>query len=137
VYVSDYDSDSLTLLSPTFRVTTYNVTFKETGLPSGTYWWARLDGSGITGTARTIEFREPNGTLQPYAVAQLSGYSASRQFGTVHVDGKNLAVTVAYTPLDVRASSSVPAGVRAGAGIHPSPLAGRSSGSQRRSRSSR
>ncbi len=102
VYVADYDSDSLTLLSPTFRVATYSVTFKETGLPSGTDWSVRFDGTGLSSEGKTLVFSEPNGTGQPYAVAQVEGYSVSPEFGTVHVNGH--AVTVRITFASVSAS---------------------------------
>jgi DNA-binding beta-propeller fold protein YncE len=97
VYVANYDSDSLSLLSPTFRVATYNVTFKESGLPKGTSWSIRFDGQGLSSQTRTILFSEPNGTGQPYAVAEVSGYTVSREFGTVHVQGHSLTVTITFT----------------------------------------
>lgn len=97
VYVANYDSDSLTLLSPTFRVATFNVTFKESGLPTGTSWSVRLDGNGLSATTRTIVFSEPNGSGQPYGVAEVAGYSVNREFGTVHVQGHAVTVTITFT----------------------------------------
>jgi YVTN family beta-propeller protein len=97
VYVANYDSDSLTLLSPTFRVATFDVTFKESGLPAGTSWSIRFDGNDLSSARRTIVFSEPNGSGQPYAVAEVAGFTVSPEFGTVHVNGHAITVTITFT----------------------------------------
>ena len=99
VYVANYDSGSLTLLSSTFRVADYNVTFRSSGLPAGTSWWVRLDGSGIPTTAANVTFREPNGTGQPFSVGGATGYAAAPGFGAVNVSGADVTVDLVFTPV--------------------------------------
>ncbi len=96
VAVSNYDSDSLTLLSPTFRVATYNVTFREKGLPAATSWSVTLDGQGRTSSTRTIVDMATNGTQLPYSIAPVSGYVVTPEFGTVHVNGHSVTVTIQF-----------------------------------------
>ncbi len=52
---------------------TYNITFTETGLPSGTNWSVALNGAIETSTVSTIMFTEPNGTY-PYSIGDISGW---------------------------------------------------------------
>jgi YVTN family beta-propeller protein len=106
VYVSNYDSDSLSLLSPTFRVATYAVTFREKGLPAGTEWSVRFDGVGLSSAVRTIVFDEPNGSGQPFAVAEVTGFSVNPEFGAVHVHGHDITVAVRFTRVTVAGPGS-------------------------------
>jgi YVTN family beta-propeller protein len=99
VYVANYDSDSLTLLSPAFRVLTYNVSFHESGLPVGTSWSMRFDGVGRGTSGTELNFTAPNGTLQPYSVGAVAGYTALAQFGTVQIAGTALVVTIGFAAL--------------------------------------
>ena len=99
VFVANYDSGSLTLLSPTVRAATYNVTFEERGLASGTSWWVRLDGVGRMSTGANASFEEPNGSLQPYAIEEVAGYSVSTEFGTVTVNGGAVVISIQFTAL--------------------------------------
>ena len=98
-YVANYDSGSLSLLSSTFRVVEYNVTFRASGLAAGTSWWVRLDGAGVATTAANVTFREPNGTGQPFSVGGAVGYAAAPEFGAVSVDGANVTVDLVFTPV--------------------------------------
>jgi hypothetical protein len=71
------------------RVSTYSVTFNETGLPSGTSWTVRLADSSRTSSAPSIVFSEPNGS---YAFnVSASGYAAGPSSGTVYVTGEPTA----------------------------------------------
>jgi hypothetical protein len=74
----------------------YNVTFDETGLPSGTSWSVTLNGSPESSVTSRIGFIEPNGTLS-YTVAPVSGYTANVTSGSVHIQGANLTVYILWT----------------------------------------
>lgn len=74
----------------------YTVTFKESGLPSGTTWF--VSDSGNTGYAKSpesIHFGLPNGSYSFTATNLSSYYTPSYQF-SVRVDGNNLSETVTF-----------------------------------------
>ena len=74
---------------------TYNVTFTETGLPSGTSWSATLAGSTLSSTTSSIVFQEASGT---YAfTVQASGYTASPGSGSVTVAGADQSQAITFT----------------------------------------
>lgn len=88
------------------QIQLYNVTFVESGLPSGTFWSVQLLGgwgeSGWNGsTSSSINFTVPNGTyyfgVGP-AWSSGTGYIASPAYGNVTVDGANVTVDVTFTP---------------------------------------
>ncbi len=70
----------------------YTVTFKETGLPSGTSWSVTLNGTQHTSTTTTITFTEPNGTY-PYTIVDVSGWHQATvpYRGSVMVNGASVA----------------------------------------------
>lgn len=80
----------------------FNVTFTESGLPSGTPWSVDLNGTTQSGGGSTITFYLVNGT-QPYTVlTPVSGgtgvrYVASPNNGTVTVQGGAVAKSVPYS----------------------------------------
>jgi hypothetical protein len=77
---------------------TYDVTFQESGLPSGTSWTVTLNGSSQDASAPgTIVFVDPNGSL-PWSVAAISGYTPSVTGGTVVINGANVVVDITWTP---------------------------------------
>ncbi len=82
----------------------YNVTFTETGLPSGKSWSVTLNGSTVTSTTSTITFTEPNGTYS-YSIGSVSGYTVSKSTGPVTVNGNNITVSITFSST----SSSPPA----------------------------
>jgi YVTN family beta-propeller protein len=94
VYVANYDSGSLTLLSREFL---YNVTFSESGLPSGKYWSFGFDGRLELTTATSITFTVANGSYS-YFVAGPSSYQVSgfAPGGTLVVNGANLAEALQF-----------------------------------------
>lgn len=75
---------------------TYNVTFVEIGLPTGTSWSVSLNSSLESSTSSSIVFVEPNGTL-PYTVTPISGYTANVTSGMVDVDGADVTVHILWT----------------------------------------
>lgn len=75
----------------------YEVTFNETGLPTGTQWYVIL-GNGalaVTGKGSKIQFYEPNGTyfIQLYA----GRYIANQSTGLVIVSGTNQSFNIKFS----------------------------------------
>ena len=79
----------------------YTVTFSESGLPSGTSWYASLynEGTGSSqeksGTGSTITLTEPNRTY--YFGVGASGYAANPGSGTLTVDGAAVSESIQFT----------------------------------------
>lgn len=86
------------------RVSSYTVTFAESGLPSGAVWevWLGLSYSYLTGPegpAGSLAFGLSNGTYV-WAATELypnTSYIASPLAGSVTVDGANVIVPVSFT----------------------------------------
>jgi hypothetical protein len=79
-------------------ITTYNVTFTETGLALGTSWGAVLD--GIPGGAvapASVVIAAPNGVDPFYVYA--SGYTASPASGNVTVSGAPVTQAITFTAI--------------------------------------
>ena len=74
----------------------YQVTFSETGLPSGTSWSVTLNGSLETSTNSTIIFTEANGTYS-FTVGQVAGYNTSNATGEVDVSGSQVNQDIKFT----------------------------------------
>jgi hypothetical protein len=79
-----------------FGLVTYNVSFSETGLPSGVEWFVNLTGGGsYSSTTSSLYFFEPNGSY-PYTVG-----SANRSYaavgGSVTVNGANVSTLLTYS----------------------------------------
>lgn len=73
----------------------YNVTFLEFGLPSGTEWSVTLDGITLTSTGSAINFDPPNGTYT-YTIQGVAGYSPGKLSGTVNVTGQALDLSITF-----------------------------------------
>ena len=79
----------------------YPVTFSESGLPSGTSWYASLynEATGSSqeksGTGSTITLLEPNGTY--YFGVGASGYAANPGSGILTVDGAGVTQSIQFT----------------------------------------
>ncbi len=73
---------------------TYSVTFKETGLPSGTSWSVSIGAETLSSTTAAIVFSEPNGT-HSYAIGNVPGYHlyTGPYTGSVHVNGAGVTVS--------------------------------------------
>ncbi|HEV8049864.1 MAG TPA: hypothetical protein VGP88_04660 [Thermoplasmata archaeon] len=76
--------------------TTYSLTFNETGLPPDTAWSVTVNGTLLSGTARSLGLVEPNGSY-PYSVGSVASYSPTPSSGTVHVNGRAASVTIAFS----------------------------------------
>lgn len=78
----------------------YNVTFTESGLPSGQQWSVSLNGGApASSTGTTITASLPNGTFA-FVVASV-GYGATPTFGNVTVAGAVVTQSVAFAVLPV------------------------------------
>ena len=79
-------------------ISTYTVTFTESGLPAGTSWSVNLTGSTHTSTSTTVTFTEPNGTYT-YTVGSVTGYTSSPSSGSVMVKGANVSEAITFTAI--------------------------------------
>lgn len=86
MYVTDAGSDALSIIAPSTPPPTYNVSFVETGLPSGMSWGVALNGLLNSSSTNTVAFTQQNGTYS-YTVNSPSGYDASPTSGSVSVSG--------------------------------------------------
>ncbi len=77
-----------------WSVNIYNITFKESGLISGTQWNISFDGAKYSNTTGSIVFHVPNGTYT-YSVNQIKGFTLSYA-GVVTVAGSNVIVTLNF-----------------------------------------
>ena len=74
----------------------YRVTFTETGLPSGVYWYVNgSDLSGHESSQASISFNLPNGTYS-FTATNLSTYYTTTTHFTVVINGKNVTEVVEY-----------------------------------------
>ena len=87
-------------------VSNYNVTFTESGLPSGTSWSVSLGGSTISSTTDKISFYESNGTYS-YTVSGISGYTSSPSSGSITVKGNVTTQAISFTPVSTTEKYSV------------------------------
>jgi len=104
-YVSSPYSSSVTVsgsavsVSVTFTVKTYSVTFTESGLPSGTKWYANITGqSPLSSTTTTITTSLANGSYTYSIGTPDKIYSA--QGGSFTVNGANAGVSVTFAPVE-------------------------------------
>ena len=74
----------------------YQVTFSETGLPSGTSWAVTFNGTTNESNTNTIVFTGTNGSYQ-FTVAAISGYTVSPSSGTVFVNGSSVTEKITFT----------------------------------------
>ena len=93
-------TEDITISQSTPPPNTYSVTFKESGLPSGTDWGVKLNGNLKQGTSTSITFSEPDGSYS-YTVEDASSggvvYYPSPSSGTGTVNGGGVTVNIAYS----------------------------------------
>lgn len=75
---------------------TYPVDFVESGLPTGTVWGVRLNGTLNSSAATTIGFRLTNYTYD-WTIGSFSGYDPNVTSGSVTVDGMARTIDVGFT----------------------------------------
>ena len=79
-----------------FVLTTYNLTFTESGLPGGTTWSITSNERTLGSTTDTITFALGNGTYT-YRLNTVPGYRASSANGSITVSGAPVKVRVTFT----------------------------------------
>ena len=89
-------SDSAAQYPVTFKLVTYTVTIKESGLPSGTKWSVIVGGALYNSTSDAISVQLINGTYT-YHVIGISGYTLSNGTGTVQVHGLGSVTLVKFS----------------------------------------
>ncbi|MHB1439272.1 MAG: PEGA domain-containing protein [Cuniculiplasma sp.] len=83
-------------LNASVHETKYQVTFTETGLPSGTSWSVIFNGSTQSSTTNTISFTAANGTYI-YTIGLISGYKVSINNGKITVKGASQNIPITFT----------------------------------------
>ncbi len=73
----------------------FDLTFEETGLPTGSAWNVTIDGFAIPSTASSLTFVLPNGTYN-WSVSTIGGWTTSTWSGTAIVNGTTPAVTIKF-----------------------------------------
>jgi Cellulase (glycosyl hydrolase family 5) len=76
----------------------YNVTFVESGLPSGLNWSVTVRNVTLATTATQLTFHEANGT-SGFDVGNVSGYRAHPPAGSVNISGAPAQVSIAFQQL--------------------------------------
>ncbi len=77
-------------------VSEYPVTFSERGLPAGRSWSVSLNGTLGASAAAAITFEVANATRLAFEVPAVGGYAPNVSSGWVSVDGRAVAVAVAF-----------------------------------------
>jgi Right handed beta helix region len=77
--------------------TTYEITFSETGLPSGTDWSVVLGSTPLHSTTPSVVTSLANGTWA-YTIPGVGTYAAVLAIGNVTVAGASVGVAVTFTP---------------------------------------
>jgi len=80
-------------ISVSFHLVTYEITFTESGLPSGTSWSITLNNVTETSTNSTITFHEPYGTYS-YSISLPSGYRTATSTGSITTTQSSLNIPV-------------------------------------------
>lgn len=78
-------------------VTTFKVTFGETGLPNGSLWSVQLDQTTNKSSGNAVEFDNVTNGAHVYTIASILGYAPSPASGNVTVNGNDVAVNIAFT----------------------------------------
>ncbi|MEM4104740.1 MAG: hypothetical protein QXF80_07085 [Thermoplasmatales archaeon] len=84
----------------TFSKVLYNITFNESGLPSGTTWYVNLsNGQSFSSTSSSISFNESNGTYSYTISTPDKTYSPSPSSGSLTVNGASMYKSIAFRPV--------------------------------------
>lgn len=105
VYVANQESDNVTIVGPG---PTYDLTFTESNLPSGTEWSVTLGDITDTSANGTIVFTGMADGNYIYTVGPAGEYTSNPSSGTLTVFGKSVAQSVTFGTTVATASSSGP-----------------------------
>jgi YVTN family beta-propeller protein len=95
IYVSNEYYGTIAVLSA-LNVSTYPVTFRESGLPTSTPWSVTLDGVTNGSSTASIGFVEPAGSYS-YTVGIVTGFTASPSGGPVTVATSSQTIDITFT----------------------------------------
>ncbi len=85
-------------VSVTYSKVVYQVSFDESGLPTGAQWYVSLSsGQSNSATGSVISFNELNGTYSYAVKFSGSGYKASPASGTITVNGASVSVHIDFS----------------------------------------
>lgn len=98
-----------------FALVTYEVTFTESGLPSGTVWYVNITGqSSLQSSTSTISTQLPNATYNYKLATANKSWEATQSTGTFIVYGAPVAETPTFVlvtfTVTITASSRLPLG---------------------------
>jgi hypothetical protein len=81
----------------TLNIDLFNVTFIESGLPSGNGWWVNVsNGLSFYSTGNSISLLESNGSYT-YSIATVNkNYAPSPSSGTFKVNGNNVNIAITF-----------------------------------------
>jgi len=97
VYVANEYEDSISIISSS-NVTSYPVSFVESGLVAGTTWDVTLGGVTNQSLTPQVGFVELNGSYA-YSIGAVAGYTVNVSSGNVMVIGAAVIVDVGFTPI--------------------------------------
>jgi hypothetical protein len=86
-------------------LTTYGVTFTETGLPTGATWTVFFAGFNASNTTSTISFAAPDGTWT-FGIVGPTGYTADKVGGSLKVSGAATGLAATFSPTAKASSPS-------------------------------
>ncbi|MFZ1022756.1 MAG: hypothetical protein WAN87_01295 [Thermoplasmata archaeon] len=100
-YTGPNDSANVTMNGPInetahFTGATFEVTFTETGLPSGTSWSVTLNGTPESSMTDMIVFLEVNSSYS-FTVGAVSGFTANLTSGNLVVQGAPVELSISFT----------------------------------------
>jgi hypothetical protein len=76
----------------------YNVTFTETGLPSGGSWYVNLtNGQTFSSISNTVSFKETNGTYSYSIASSNKKYSATTHLGSFTVNSGPVSASISFS----------------------------------------
>jgi hypothetical protein len=87
------------VLTIAFSPVLYDLTFEETGLPTGQAWSVQVGATTETSNSTAVSFQVPNGTLN-YSILPIPGFHASIYSGALTVAGSALTVSVNWNRVD-------------------------------------
>ncbi len=85
------------LLNVAFGQVTYEVTFTESGLSSGTVWTVTVNGNAHSTSGASLSLYLPNGSFT-YSFGDVSGYTLTVAPGPGTVSGSPMGVAASYSP---------------------------------------
>ncbi len=89
---------SATEVDLVFHPDSYALTFSEVGLPAGAGWGVLLGPRSNGSTTTSLGFSVSNGTYT-YVILAPGGFDATRQSGTIGVNGTNASLNVTFQPV--------------------------------------